>query len=107
MSVLAQEYKNHRQVSNPKPETLNPKRFVSCLAEAHTYGGAVEPDDASNISVRDLTLRVHAPKLYILWPQSTYIGTTLRPKCILFGYMDPKEEGRVGLRAQGTQRAHN
>ena len=26
---------------------------------------------------------------YILWPQCTYIGSTLRPKYILFGYMDP------------------
>ena len=30
--------------------------------------------------------RVHVPKRYILWPQSTYIGTTLRPKYILFEY---------------------
>ena len=28
--------------------------------------------------------------LYILWPQSTYIGTTLRPKYIRFGHMDPQ-----------------
>ena len=36
------------------------------------------------------SLRVHVPKYYILWPQSTYIGTILRPKyIILFGHMDP------------------
>ena len=29
------------------------------------------------------------PKGHILWPQSTYIGTTSRLMCILFGYMDP------------------
>ena len=34
-------------------------------------------------------LRVHVPKEYILWAQGTYIGTTLGPKYILFGYMDP------------------
>ena len=28
-------------------------------------------------------------KWYILWPQSTYIGTTLRPMHILYEYMDP------------------
>ena len=27
---------------------------------------------------------------YIHWPQSTYIGTTVRPKYILFGYMHPE-----------------
>ena len=37
----------------------------------------------------DMTLKVHVPKYYILWPQSTYIGTTSMPKYILFGYMDP------------------
>ena len=26
---------------------------------------------------RALTLRVHVPKLHILWPQSTYTGTTM------------------------------
>ena len=26
---------------------------------------------------------------YILWLESTYIGTTLRPKYILYGHMDP------------------
>ena len=36
-----------------------------------------------------LTLRVHVPKWYILWAQCAYIGSTLRPKYILFGYMDP------------------
>ena len=30
-----------------------------------------------------VSLRVHAPKKYRLLPQSTYIGTTLRPKSIL------------------------
>ena len=33
--------------------------------------------------------RIHVPKEYILWPQSTNIETTLRLKYILFGYMDP------------------
>ena len=28
-------------------------------------------------------------RMYIHWPQCTYKGTTLRPKYILFGYMDP------------------
>ena len=38
-----------------------------------------------------LSLMVHVPKYYILWPQSIYIGTTLRPKYILlFEYMDPQ-----------------
>ena len=37
---------------------------------------------------KKLTLRVHVPKKYILWPQSIEIGITLRPKYILFGYMD-------------------
>ena len=41
-----------------------------------------------------LTLRVHVPKQYIHWSLSTYIGTTLRPKYILLGYMDP--EGKFG-----------
>ena len=31
--------------------------------------------------------------VYRLWPQSTYIGTTLRPKYLLFGYMDPQGYG--------------
>ena len=35
------------------------------------------------------TLRVHVPKHYILWAQSTHIGTTLGAKYIPFGYMDP------------------
>ena len=37
------------------------------------------------------TLRVHVPQSFIIyfWPQSTYIGTTLGPKHILFGHMDP------------------
>ena len=35
------------------------------------------------------TLRVHVLKSYILWAESTYIWTTLRPKYILFGYVDP------------------
>ena len=30
------------------------------------------------------SLRVHAPKQHILWPQSAFIGTTLRPKSVLF-----------------------
>ena len=36
---------------------------------------------------------------YILWPLSTYTGTTLRPKCILYGYMDPLGfyMGSIGL----------
>ena len=34
-------------------------------------------------------LRLHVPKWYILWPHCTYIGSTLRPMYILFGYMDP------------------
>ena len=29
------------------------------------------------------------PNRIILWPQSTDTGITLRPKCILFGYMGP------------------
>ena len=32
---------------------------------------------------------------YIHWPQSTYIGTTLRPKYILFGYMDPQGNSSI------------
>ena len=28
--------------------------------------------------------------IYILWPQSSYIGTSLTPKYILFGHMDPQ-----------------
>ena len=38
---------------------------------------------------QNLSLTFHVPKQYILWPQSTYMETTLRPKYILFGYMDP------------------
>ena len=34
------------------------------------------------------SLRVHVRKLYILWAQCTHLGSTLRPKYILFGYMD-------------------
>ena len=33
--------------------------------------------------------RVHVPKHIFLWPQSTWIGTTLRPKYVLYGYKDP------------------
>ena len=33
----------------------------------------------------------------MLWPQSTYIGTSLRPKYILFGYMDPSGLGHCDL----------
>ena len=36
-----------------------------------------------------LALRVHVPKYDILWPQCTYIGTTLRPMHKLYEYMDP------------------
>ena len=36
-----------------------------------------------------IPLRVHVPKYYILWPQCTYIGTTLGPMYILYEYMDP------------------
>ena len=36
-----------------------------------------------------IALRVHVPKYYIRRAQCTYIGSTLRPKYILFGYMDP------------------
>ena len=32
---------------------------------------------------------MHVPK-YILWPQTTYVGTTLRPKYILVGHGDPQ-----------------
>ena len=32
--------------------------------------------------------RAYVPK-YILRPRSSYIGTTSRPKCILFGHMNP------------------
>ena len=35
-----------------------------------------------------VSLRVHVPKQYILWPQSTNIDTTLRLKYILLGCMD-------------------
>ena len=42
-----------------------------------------------SISYLYVTLRVHVPKQYILRPQCTYIGTTLRPMCILYEYMDP------------------
>ena len=35
-------------------------------------------------STYNMILKVHVPKQYILWPESTYIGTTLRPKYILF-----------------------
>ena len=36
------------------------------------------------------------PNSLIHWPQSTYIGTTLRPKYILVGYMDPLGGGWRG-----------
>ena len=47
-----------------------------------------------------LTLRVHVhgPIQYILWPQSTYIGTPLRLKYVLYGYMEPKGKSMM-LRA--------
>ena len=35
------------------------------------------------------SLRVHVLNYYILWPQCSYIGTTLRPMYILYEYMDP------------------
>ena len=38
---------------------------------------------------RYIPLRVHVPKWEVLWAQCTYIGSSLRPKYILFGYMDP------------------
>ena len=36
-----------------------------------------------------VSLRVHVPKYYILWPKSSPSIGTLGPKYILFGYMDP------------------
>ena len=41
-----------------------------------------------NRNMLNQTLRVHVLIYYIHWPQSTQIGTTLRPY-ILFGYLDP------------------
>ena len=41
------------------------------------------------LKVTRISLRVHVPKWHILWPQSTYMGTTLRPKYILFA-LNPK-----------------
>ena len=29
------------------------------------------------------------PNSNILWPQSVYVGSTLRPKYVLLGYVDP------------------
>ena len=49
-------------------------------------------------------LRVHVPKWYILWPQSTHIGTTLRPTYILFGYMDPQGVTSDGIPSQKPRR---
>ena len=34
-------------------------------------------------------LRVHVPYYYVLRPKSPYIGSTLRPKYSIIGYMDP------------------
>ena len=43
-------------------------------------------------------IRVHVPKQQILRPQSTYIGITLRPKYILFSYMDPQGKSATEAR---------
>ena len=44
------------------------------------------PDKASRLRrVPAASSRVHVPKQYIHWPQSTYIGTTLRPQYIYLG----------------------
>ena len=34
-------------------------------------------------------IRVHVPKWYMLWPQSSPYTGTLGPKYVLFGHMDP------------------
>ena len=41
-----------------------------------------------NYSGFRVTLGLHVPRRYILWPQRTYTGTALRLKYIPLGYMD-------------------
>ena len=73
------------------PETLIPARHPYKSLTGTRIDPLQEPfiDPLKGTKLRSITLRVHVPKQYTLWPQSTYIGTTLRPKYILFGYMDP------------------
>ena len=102
MSILAQNFKNHRkfQICTDKPlsssylglpyriSNINHKKellrglwVVSILAQAHTYGGAVEPYDAGNLSVRDLS-----PK----GPCTQQIVDTSAPKYLYRDYFKAK-----------------
>ena len=62
-------------------------RVVTRTYEVRTLllGVAVATDKLAALH----TLRVHVPKYYILRPQCSYIGTTLRPMYLLYEYMDP------------------
>ena len=48
-----------------------------------------------------VALRVHVPIQHRLWAQCTYIGSTLRPMCILCEYMVPW--GCLGFRLKGLE----
>ena len=58
-----------------------------------------EPTPDSDLKGCNLTV----PKLHILLVQSAYTGTTLRPKYILFGYMDPSTASKGEMKVGGAR----
>ena len=87
------------------PQTLNPKPSLSLLKPATDALRAQATLDSAHLTPAVL-LNPKGPCTQIVYtlPQSTFLGTTLRPKSILFGYMDPEGHIVEGFRTIAIMR---